>query len=86
MIHHLDRVNKAVDLIDHTRKEDDISNIMIQCYHGKHVSVTIIVAYLMKCEKMTANEATTLTKQTRPKAVPYYNALEEYSKKYLSIN
>jgi hypothetical protein len=86
MIHHLDRLNKAVDLIFRTRKEDDASKIMIQCYHGKHVSVTIIVAYLMKYENMTANEATSLIKHTRPKAVPYYNVLEEYSKKYLSIN
>jgi hypothetical protein len=86
MIHHLDRLNKAVDLIDRTRKEDDASNIMIQCYHGKHVSVTILVAYLMKYENMTANEATTLIKHTRPKAGPYYNVLDEYSKKYLSIN
>jgi hypothetical protein len=86
MIHHLDRLNKAVDLIFRTRKEDDASKIMIQCYHGKHVSVTIIVAYLMKYENMTANVATTLIKHTRPKAGPYYNVLEEYSKKYLSIN
>lgn len=86
MIDHLDRLDKAVDLIDRTRKEDDESKIMIQCYHGKHNSVTILVAYLMKYENMTANEATSIIKQTRPKAAPYYYILEEYSKKYLSIN
>jgi hypothetical protein len=86
MIDHLDRLDKAVDLIDRTRKEDDESKIMCQCYHGKHNSVTLLVAYLMKYEGMTANEATALIRQTRPKAAPYYNVLEEYSKKYLSIN
>jgi len=86
MIDHLDRLDKAVDLIDRTRKEDDESKIMCQCYHGKHNSVTLLVAYLMKYEGMTTNEATALIKQTRPKAAPYYNVLEEYSKKYLSIN
>ena len=35
--------------------------------------------YTMKYEGMTANEATALIRQTRPKAAPYYNVLEEYS-------
>ena len=67
MIDHLDRLDKAVDLIDRTRKEDNKSKIMCQCYHGKHNSVTLLVAYM----------------RVWP---PYYNVLEEYSKKYLSIN
>ena len=46
MIDHLDRLDKAVDLIDRTRKEDNKSKIMCQCYHGKHNSVTLLVAYM----------------------------------------
>ena len=83
MANHLDRLDGAVDLIERTRKEVDGSRIMCQCFHGKHISITILVAYLMKHEGMNANEATALIKKTRPKAAPYFNVLEQYSKKYI---
>ena len=67
MADHLDRLDRAVDLIKQTRKEVDGSRIMCQCFHGKHISITILVAYLMKRESMNANEATALIKKTRPK-------------------
>jgi hypothetical protein len=37
----------------------------------------------MKRESMNANEATALIKKTLPKAAPYFNVLEQYSKKYI---
>ena len=38
----------------------------------------------MKYEGMTAAEANDLIKKSRPEADPYWGALQEYSKKYLS--
>ena len=47
-------------------------------------SVTLLVAYLMKYEGMTAAEANDLIKKSRPQAEPYWGALQEYSNNYLS--
>ncbi len=40
----------------------------------------------MKYEGMSAVEANDLIKKSRPEADPYWGALQEYSKKYLSSN
>ena len=53
-------------------------NIVVKC------SVTLLVAYLMKYEGMTAAEANDLIKKSRPQADPYWGALQEYSNNYLS--
>jgi hypothetical protein len=50
------------------------------------LSVTLLVAYLMKFEGMSAAQANNLIKKTRPQADPYTDALEAYSKQYLSSN
>ena len=52
MIDHLDRLDKAVDLIDRTRKEDNKSMIMCQCYHGKHNSVTLLVRVGLRMKQL----------------------------------
>ncbi len=52
MIDHLDRLDKAVDLIDRTRKEDNKSKIMCQCYHGKHNSVTLLVRVGLRMKQL----------------------------------
>jgi protein-tyrosine phosphatase len=50
------------------------------------LSVTLLVAYLMKYKGMSAAQANNLIKKTRPQADPYIGALQEYSKHYLSSN
>jgi hypothetical protein len=45
-----------------------------------------LVAYLMKYEGMTAAQANNLIRKTRPQADPYVDALQAYSKHYLSSN
>lgn len=40
----------------------------------------------MKYEEMSATQANDLINKTRPQAAPYFNALNEYSKRYLSGN
>jgi hypothetical protein len=49
-------------------------------------SVTLLVAYLMKYEEMSATQGNDLIKKTRPQAAPYFNTLNEYSKRYISGN
>jgi len=55
-----------------------VNHIVVKC------SVTLLVAYLMKYEGMTAAEANDLIKKSRPQADPYWGALQEYSNNYLS--
>ena len=49
-------------------------------------SVTLLVAYLMKYEGMSASQANILIQKTRPQADPYMDVLQAYSKHYLSSN
>jgi len=46
-------------------------------------SVTLLVAYLMKYEGMSAAQANYLIKKTRPQAAPYFGVLRAYSTHYL---
>lgn len=43
---------------------------------------TLLVAYLMKYEKMSAYEATELIQETRPIAAPYFDDLDSYNEQY----
>ena len=49
-------------------------------------SVTLLVAYLMKYEGMSASQANILIQKTRPQADPYMHVLQAYLKHYLSSN
>ena len=82
MTKHVDQVDQAVEFIESARKSG--GRAMSHCWHGMNRSVTVLVAYLMKYESMTAEEANDLIKQTRPQADPYWEALTKYSEDYLS--
>jgi protein-tyrosine phosphatase len=49
-------------------------------------SVTLLVAYLMKYEEMSATQANDLIKKTRPQAAPYFDTINAYSERYISGN
>ena len=51
--------------------------------HRFSAGVTLLVAYLMKYEKMSALEATELIQETRPIAAPYYDDLDLYNEQYV---
>lgn len=82
MMHHLEDLDKAVEYIESARQSG--GRAMSHCWYGRNRSVTLLVAYLMKYEGMTAIEANELIKQTRHSAAPYFDVLKAYSKHYLS--
>lgn len=56
--------------------------VLVHCMSGITRSATVVVAYLMRYEKMTLNEAIVLVREKRPKAltnVRYIEALQEFS-------
>ena len=75
MIKYLD---KAVEFIESARKSGGFA--MSHCWYGRNRSVTLLVAYLMKYNNMTAKKANTLIQKTRPQAAPYWDSLEDYRK------
>lgn len=79
---HTDKLEKAVDYVESVRLAG--GKAMSHCWYGRNRSVTLLVAYLMKYEGMTATEANDLIKKSRPQAGPYWDALQEYSNNYLS--
>ena len=78
MAKHLDDLDQAVDFAESARKSG--GKVLSHCWYGMNRSVSLLVAYLMKYENMTAKGANNLIKQTRPQAAPYFNALKEYGK------
>lgn len=83
MLDHMADLDEGADFIESVKKSG--GKVMSHCWYGKNRSVTLLVAYLMKYEGMSAWEANNLIKQTRPEAVPYWGSLEEYSR-YLDKN
>lgn len=77
MSSHLEELDNAVEYVEAARKAG--GRVLSHCWYGKNRSVTLLVAYLMKHEKMSAIEATELIRQTRPQAKPYWDALQEYA-------
>ncbi|KAL3808752.1 hypothetical protein ACHAXA_010945 [Cyclostephanos tholiformis] len=84
MMRHLDELDKHVDSLDSIIKSG--GRVLVHCFYGKNRSVTHLIAYLMKYEGMTAVEANNLIKETRPKAKPYWDVLEEYASHLENLN
>ena len=70
-------LDKAADFIDGGIGGG--GKVMSHCWYGKNRSVTVILAYLMKYEKMTAQAAQDLVMLTRPDAEAHFGVLETYS-------
>ncbi|KAL3774440.1 hypothetical protein ACHAW5_004101 [Stephanodiscus triporus] len=77
----LAELDKAVELIESVRKAG--GRVLSQCFYGKNRSVTLLVAYLMKYEAMSASQANNLIKKTRSQAAPYFDVLRAYSERYI---
>ena len=77
MAKHLDDLDQAVDFAESARKSG--GKVLSHCWHGKNRSVSLLVAYLMKYEGFSAEDANNLIKETRPQAAPYWEALDEYA-------
>ena len=84
LIDHMDDLIQAVDLVERVRKSG--GRVLSHCWKGKNRSVTLLVAYLMKYHGMSAKEATNLIRKTRPQADPYWDALDEYSRRLDFMN
>lgn len=78
----LDLLDKAVDFLETARKSG--GKAMSHCWYGRNRSVTLLVAYLMKYEGMSLEEAHALLKKTRPQADPYRDVIKKYAKHYLT--
>jgi protein-tyrosine phosphatase len=53
------------------------NKIYVHCVHGKSRSVSIVIYYLMKYEKITFSEAFTKVKKMRPIISPNLNFIKE---------
>ena len=82
LLKRLDGLDKAVDFIESARMAG--GKAMSHCWYGRNRSVTLLVAYLMKYEGMSAKEGHHLVKKTRPIADPYQDVLAKYAKHYLT--
>lgn len=83
MLRHLDELDRAVEYVEAARKSG--GKVMSHCWNGRNRSVTLLVAYLMKYEGMSAMDAVELLQQTRPIADPYRDALYKYGKHFLHL-
>jgi len=83
MLRHLDELDRAVDFVENARKSG--GKVMSHCWHGRNRSITLLVAYLMKYQGMSAMDAVELLQQTRPIADPYRDSLYKYGKHYLHL-
>lgn len=81
MMHHIDELDKAVELVESVRKSG--GKVLSHCWYGENRSVSLVVAYLMKHEGMAAAEATKVVRETRPQADPWWEAIFLYSEQYL---
>jgi protein-tyrosine phosphatase len=62
--------NQTNDFIDEARRSGSQNKVMVHCWGGGSRSVTIILAYLITHEGLTAEEALTLVRETRKRAKP----------------
>ncbi|KAL9184854.1 hypothetical protein ACHAXT_002631 [Thalassiosira profunda] len=81
--HNLENLDEAVDFVESARRSG--GRVLSHCWHGKNRSVTLVDAYLMKYQGMTAEEANDLVQRTRPQADPWWGDLENYAAEYLQI-
>lgn len=81
MQNHVDELDEAVEYIASARASG--GKAMSHCWYGRNRSVTLLVAYLMKYEKLSSEEALVVVQKTRPKAAPYQNVLDAYRERYL---
>ena len=81
MENRLEDLDRAVEFIERARESG--GRAMSHCWYGRNRSVTLLVAYLMKYESLSYDEALVLVQKTRPKADPYKNVLDAYSKRYI---
>lgn len=81
MENHVDKLDEAVEYIALARASG--GKVMSHCWYGRNRSVTLLVAYLMKYEKLSSEEGLHVVQNTRPKAAPYQNVLDAYRERYL---
>ena len=74
--------NKGIQFIQDALNNND-GNILIHCMQGKSHSTTLLMAYLIKCQKETTNSAYKILKSKRQLTMPnlgFMNKLREYEK------
>jgi protein-tyrosine phosphatase len=75
--------DEAIEFINKCREEKK-GNLLIHCMQGKSRSATILLAYLIKENKMTTNEAFKFVKKKRKTILPnlsFMNKLREFEEK-----
>jgi protein-tyrosine phosphatase len=76
------KLDEAVEYIALARASG--GKAMSHCWYGRNRSVTLLVAYLMKYEKLSSEEALLVVQKTRSTAAPYQNVLDAYRERYLN--
>jgi len=78
----IDKLKKAVDFIEKEIKQNH--NVLVHCKAGYSRSPTVVIAYLMRKNNWTTNQAISFVEKRAPHINPtYHNLLEEFYRQLL---
>jgi atypical dual specificity phosphatase len=72
----LEKINQAADFIEEVAKKN--GNVYVHCKSGVHRSAAVVVCYLVKYKKFTAQEAINHVKEKRPLADVKLSYIHQY--------
>lgn len=80
-------IKKTNRFIDKARSRN--GKVLVHCWQGRSRSVSVILAYLMRTDRIRYKEALQLVRETRPEAGPithFVQELKEYERKIFNDN